>query len=182
MIPQSTGDKTAAHWAKSLLCSSNKSYLFSDVWMFLASFLHHDGSCHTTRAVLKSYKNGHGDREISIRIFSVCSPPTLAHRGSAKDVSNSQTGGSQDSRKQLPRSVWTTHKASEELFPGRHKGRISYVTGWVHTIHVKHRGPSVGNALLWRNGLRLKPCWCCSAKQNSPERQMKNCHLFMEEN
>lgn len=64
--------------------------------------------------------------------------------------------GSQDSRKQLPESVWTTHKATEELFSERHKGRISYVTGWIHTIHVKHRGPSVGNGLLWRNGLRLK--------------------------
>lgn len=31
---------------------------------------------------------------------------------------------------------------------GRHKGRISYITGWIYTFHIKHRGPSVGLGLL----------------------------------
>lgn len=92
LIPKSQANKTAAHWV--LFAASTN--LFSDhqhrVWIFSACFLHWDGNSHTIRAVSKSHKNRHGDGENSIRIFSVCSPPTLAHRGSAKDVWNSQKG------------------------------------------------------------------------------------------
>lgn len=34
----------------------------------------------------------------------------------------------------------------------QHKGRISYVIGWIYTFHVKHRGPSVGIGLHWGTG------------------------------
>lgn len=68
----------------------------------------------------------------------------------------------------------TTRKGSQELTSGnnflsqfwgpnqykgslrgaleQHKGRISYVIGWIYTFHAKHWGPSVGIGLLWGRG------------------------------
>lgn len=40
-------------------------------------------------------------------------------------------------------------EAVEELCFELHKGRISYIIGWLHMFYVKHRRPSVGIGLLW---------------------------------
>lgn len=98
-------------------------------------------------ASLKPYRNMDGDREISIRIFSVLffSDTLKANllRGSAKDVSNGQKGKPRlDSRKRLPESV----QGSNQHF---RRSRISYVTGRIYTLtQGALSGTSVGKGLV----------------------------------
>lgn len=63
-----------------------------------------------------------------------------------------QQKGSQDSRagNNFPPQFGdptNTKEALEELHPEQHKGRISYVIGWIYTFHVKYKGgPSQGTS------------------------------------
>lgn len=58
-----------------------------------------------------------------------------ARRRNAEDFSNPTEAGSRN-------------LAAGSAADGHHKGRISYVSGWIYTFHIKHRGP------LWVWGLK----------------------------
>lgn len=95
-----------------------------------------------------------GDTEISIWILSICSSllPGLAFVEEVQKTFQQPEKRKPrlDSRKQLPELVWGSnqHRGSRRVWGAvswQHKGRICYVTGWIYTFHVKHRGPSVGD-------------------------------------
>lgn len=99
------------------------------------------------RATPKPYRNMDGDREISIRIFSVCSSLTLRQAVIEEVLKTFQTArkGSQDltaGNYFLSRFGDPTNTEEAQSFRGavQHKGRISYVTGWIYSFHAKHRG------------------------------------------
>lgn len=127
------------------------------------------GTLGSTRAMLKPYRRMDGE------IFHSKAPAFKVKV--LKDILYVQKGKPRlVGRKRLPESPGdptSTEEALEELYFEHHKGRISYVIGWILMFHIKRRpgGAVVSIVASQPEDPRLPflPRWLGHMVQQSPE-------------